>query len=482
LRDRLPRFLRRAGPSGAQITGAELNLLETRPRPAAEVARDVAGRLPKRQTLKDLIFQPRVLSTALALLLLIPVLGIAFQDRASLEQFHNRKLRPWPNATVLLSDPPQYFQHVRQWMSDWAFPIEEATLFQKKFLFYVLSTLPQRRVMMGKNGFIFLNGASDDTLNGILESTCVSAHTVETAATLKNALVSLASYAAQRAVAVDVVMVPTPATLYGDFLPNSVPKKYRAACRERTAGHTPLLELERSSPVNFVFPLLDMKELRLDEGFFPKGNWHPTGLSLKTIRDAYLRQLGVNATVEETLVKTKGPSELLLSYGIEWALPVYAVTKTPTVVDAAKTASLTQAIADFFPPSGVTASAFRSEKPVIDDAALMVSDSYGNLAAPVFAAAFREFQHVMTNDMHQERLAELIERVERLGHLGRIIMLVEEGNTDRIVEWSQSLRMAKSAAISPIPEGCLDYSSSAAARQNGGIFCNPSRPVRLGHR
>jgi len=50
----------------------------------------------------------------------------------------------------------------------------------------------------------------------------------------------------------------------------------------------------------------------------------------------------------------------------------------------------------------------------------------------------------MTNDMRQDRLAELIERVERLGHLGRIIMFVEEGDIDRLVEWSRSLQMAKS--------------------------------------
>jgi len=161
---------------------------------------------------------------------------------------------------------------------------------------------------------------------------------------------------------VDVVLVPTPATLYGDFLPSSVPKKYRTACRERTAGYTPLLKLEQRSPVNFLFPFLEMKELRLDEGFFPKGNWHPTGLSLKIIRDAYMRRLGVNAEVKDVLTKTTGPSELLLSHGIEWPLPVYVVSKTPVVLDQQKTTSLTQALADLFPRSGVVASAFRSEK------------------------------------------------------------------------------------------------------------------------
>jgi hypothetical protein len=413
----------------------------------AEMRAGVADHCQQRASIKALLFRPRALLAALALLLLLPCLGIPFQDQISLEQLHNRKLRPWPNTTQLISDPVTFFRYSREWLSDRAFPIKQATLFQKKFLFYVLHTPPQRRVTIGKNGFIFLNGASDDALNGILEFTCIRAHTEEAASALKRALIPLAEYAERRGIAVDVVLVPTPATLYGDFLPSSVPKKYRAACRERMAGHTPLLKLEQSSPVNFLFPFLEMKELRLDEGFFPKGNWHPAGLSLKIIRDAYLRRLGVNVEVKDVLTKTTGPSELLLSHGIEWPLPVYVVSKTPVILDQQKTTSLTQALADFFPSSGVVASAFRSENPVIDDSALMVSDSYGNLAAPVFAAAFREFEHVMTNDMRQDRLAELIERVERLGHLGRIIMFVEEGDVDRIVEWSRSLQMAKSVEL-----------------------------------
>jgi hypothetical protein len=88
----------------------------------------------------------------------------------------------------------------------------------------------------------------------------------------------------------------------------------------------------------------------------------------------------------------------------------------------------------------------------------------------------------MTNGMSQDRLAELIERIERSGHLGRIIMLVEEGNTDRIVEWAQSLRMAKSAAMPLAPEECPDYSLSAAARQYGRIFCSPLQSVHLADR
>ena len=132
------------------------------------------------------------------MLLLIPCLGIPFQDQSSLEQLHNRKLRPWPNTTQLISDPAGFFRHSREWLSDRAFPIKEAMLFQKKFPFYVLDTPPQRRVTIGENGFIFLNGASDDALNGILEFTCIRAHTEDAASALKRALIPLAKYAEPR--------------------------------------------------------------------------------------------------------------------------------------------------------------------------------------------------------------------------------------------------------------------------------------------
>jgi hypothetical protein len=249
-----------------------------------------AGQWPKKQNLKDLFFQPRVLLTALALPLLIPALRhCVLQDQASLEQFHNRKLRPWPSATELMSDPPQYFQHVRQWMSDWAFPIGGLASSEEVAVLYVLNQLPQRRVMMGKNGFIFLNGASDDTLR-ILESTCVRAHTVETAAAEKCAGF-FGKLCGPATIAVDV-MVPT-STLYGDFLPTPFPRKYRRHVESgRRAARR--CELRQSSPVRLMFPLLEMKELSWTRAFSRKGNWHPD-LSLKVIRDAYLRQLGVSA-------------------------------------------------------------------------------------------------------------------------------------------------------------------------------------------
>jgi hypothetical protein len=69
----------------------------------------------------------------------------------------------------------------------------------------------------------------------------------------------------------------------------------------------------------------------------------------------------------------------------------------------------------------------------------MISDSFGNASAEIFAGAFRELLHVTTNDIKAELLPELLKRVAVLGRIDRIIMLVEEGGTDIVVAWSNSL-------------------------------------------
>jgi hypothetical protein len=459
LRVQLAQLAEGTDEAGAQSTRMGLNPGEASPAPSllGAAAGDVASHLPVPRDPKVLLLLPRALSTVLALLLLIPCLGIPFQDQTSLVQFHNRTLREWPNVRQLIAEPTQYFQRAREWLSDRAFPIREATIFQRNLLFYIFDVPPQKNVSIGRDGFIFYNGANRGNVNRILQDTCLRSHSPEISSLLQNALASFASFAERKRIAIDVVLVPTPATLYGDFLPRSVPESYRVACRERTAGRTPLLAITQPMPVHFVYPLLEMLEPRLQEGFFPKGNWHPMGLSQKVLRDTYLHRLGLDAQVDETLMKTTAPGEILRNFAIEKRVPVYDAVYPSVVADVEKDVALTKSTAEFFPqsePSGYPfrPRAFKNRRPVLEESTLMVSDSYGFVAAPAFAAIFREFVQVMTNDMSQERVPELIDRIERLTHLNRIIMLVQEGDVEWMIgQWSQSLKAAGLTEIRPTP-------------------------------
>jgi hypothetical protein len=379
----------------------------------------------------------RILLILISFALLIPVAAIPLQNTQSLEQFHNRKLAQWPLGDSFMRDPAAYFTNSKKWLADRAFPIIQATMFQKNFLLFALDTPPQRRVTMGGDGFIFLNGPEESKLNEIFQIVCIRAHTADVVSNFRNSLTSVASFSQKYGVPVDIVVVPTVETLYGDRLPLSVPNKYRAACGERAVAASPLSQIEAPPGVNYIFPFREMKAAREDAAFFPKGNWHPNGLSMKVVRDAYLAKLSISGEVSETLERTTAPSELLLSYGIYKYLPIYKITNSNLVVDNDTNTSLHSLVSDLFTVPRVITHAYRNSHPVDERTVLMVSDSFGDLAAPVFAGAFRRFLHVTSNDMRQDQVVELISRVAKLAHIDRVVILIQEGGTDRVVGYGQ---------------------------------------------
>ena len=94
----------------------------------------------------------RLFIAALCLVLLIPVAGIAFQNPAALEHFHNRTLNKWPNSNAFSEDPAAYFLQVRKWLADRAYPIIAATSFYKMAKLYVLVSV--RRVLELYESFV----------------------------------------------------------------------------------------------------------------------------------------------------------------------------------------------------------------------------------------------------------------------------------------------------------------------------------------
>ena len=383
-------------------------------------------------------------------LLLIPILGIRLQSNAALERFHNRILSPWPQTSEFLVDPAHYFVDARNWLADRAFPIVESSILYKKALFFGLHTPPQHRVSLGDDGFIFLNGASEDSVNGLLNSICIDAHSETLSAQLQRALASLSDFATLHKMAVDVVIVPTSATLYADYLPLSVPPKYLDACRAREIGASPLTRIQKQAGINFIFPFAAMKAARDDEGFFPKGNWHASGLSLSVVRNAYLATLNVQTPIDEKLQRGSAPSEIMASYGITLNLPIYFLHNGHVTPNRERMTELTKSVGDLFSNPFFVAHYFENAQPVVSENVLMISDSYGDLASEVFAGAFKSLTQLGINNLPREHLPQLIERVVRLEHIDRLVLLVQEGGSEQIVEWAKVLASASTSQPSDL--------------------------------
>jgi hypothetical protein len=388
----------------------------------------------------------RILLTAIAAILFIPVAAIPLQDKASLEQFHSHPLAPWPSFSFL-PDPVRYFAEAKKWLADRAYPILEAATVQNTFLLFVLRTSPYRHVTLGRNGYIFLNGVDDQLVYSLFENICIHDRIPERIDSFKKSLELMATFARVRGLSIDVVVMPTLTTLYGDYLPSSVPEKYRVACAAHAAGRTPLLHIEVPAPLHYVYPFLQMRAARGDEAFFPKGNFHPTGLSLKVARDAYLVSLGANPPVDSTLELGTAPSEVLFFHGRVYKyLPVYKLHDRYVRFDDDTNAAIGRVLSPLFDAPLVDRHAYTNSRPALEQTALMLSDSFGTNASGAFAGAFRRLLHVGINDVRERDLVELIGRLQAVAPVDRLIFLVNDGNIYNLSVYGRALGRASLAS------------------------------------
>jgi hypothetical protein len=238
-------------------------------------------------------------------------------------------------------------------------------------------------------------------------------------------------------------------------VPASVPPTLRSACRERARGGSPLLTIQAPRGVNYMFPFLQMQAARDDEAFFPKGNWHAKGLSLKVVRDAYLDSRKVSSRIDDTLLRSSEPSEVLANYGgVTKNLPIYVLHNDHVSADANRNALLVGAIRDLFSHPYVLTHYYRNSQPAIAESVLIVSDSYGDPASEVFAGVFQNVIQVTCSLLATERIGQLIERVSKLEHIDRVILLTEEGQVGMITGWSSTL--ASLPAQKPMPAQSRD--------------------------
>jgi hypothetical protein len=389
----------------------------------------------------------RILLAVIGAILLVPVAAIPLQDKKLLERFHNRSLAPWPSVGFL-PDPARYAAVAAKWIDDRAYPIVQAATIQNTFRLFVLRTPPYRRVTLGRDGFIFLNGSDEQSVYGLFAAVCIHDHIPAAMDDFKKSLGLMAAFARDRGISIDVVVLPTLISLYGDYLPSSVPETYRTACAARAAGETPLLHIEPPAPLHYVFPFMEMRAARGDEPFFPKGNFHPIGLSLKVARDAYLVSLGAGGRVDgDILEHDTAPSEVLLDHGRVYKYyPLYRLHAPHVDFDDETNAAIRRVLAPLFDAPLIDTHAYTNSHPVLAQTSLMLSDSFGTLASGVFAGGFRRLLHVGINEMREEDLVELIDRLQAIASIDRLIFLVNDGNVYSLTKYGRRLGRASLAS------------------------------------
>ena len=376
-----------------------------------------------------------------ALSLFLPLAGMGLQDRQALEQFHNRTLVRWPSGKLFRSDPARYFSGANAWFTDRAFPVVATTRFSRAALYSAFGDPPQPNVSISQHGFIFLAGGDAAHPYSFLINTCTSE--ADAGAKLQTAIEDIGRFARMQHTPIDVVLIPTISTLYGDRLPRSIPAGYREACAERAAGRSPLVDIESVEGTHYLYPRDVMRRYREDPAFFPIGGYHPNGLSVQVVRDAYLHALGIDAKVAETVELTRTPGEVMQYVGITTEIAYYQIENQDVQVDEAADDSLRSALAPFYSQPR-SPHVYDNPDPTDPQSVLMISDSFGNHEGVSFAAAFRRVTQVW---VPERGAAAFLQAVSGVVPFDRVVLLFNEGNVARVLEIAQALRSARSRAI-----------------------------------
>src|SRR5690606_1674810 len=115
----------------------------------------------------------------------------------------------------------------------------------------------------------------------------------------------------------------------------------------------------------------------------PQSGSGPSGISPRgmdgqmVVKRTYLSRLGARAPSVESLEPGEAPGELLLEFGIHRADPVYFLRNPSVSEQESAGAELRAVLAPLFKRGRVSARVFTNSRPDLDDAVLMLSDSFG---------------------------------------------------------------------------------------------------------
>jgi hypothetical protein len=370
---------------------------------------------------------------ALAALLALPVATISSGKDPGLSAFHTRTLAKWPALEAFTSDPVSFFKSAAAAVADRVEPIVEVTHLRNNIFLYGFGTAPQRRITIGRNGYVFLNGGTESSINGLLESECLQAHSEVTEARLRTYLPVLLQFAARRNYAIHFVANPTMPTLYADFLPDSVAKNYREGCLKPMREGSPL---ERLADIQLIYPFKEMFAQRDETGiFYPSTNFHPSGDSVRVVRDAYLKFVHHGTEFpNERLSGISRISEILGPLGITKRYEQFTLMNPDLIEDGPASKRLSGMLSPYYVNPAVTR-VLTNKNPAATGTALLMSDSFGNEASVAFATAFKRLIWVNAAYMKQVSFPFVVDEVEQFEHIDSMILLFQEGGLEQLVGW-----------------------------------------------
>jgi hypothetical protein len=374
-----------------------------------------------------------VLNLAVALLLLIPAVGMFFADDAERTSWEKRPLAEFPSLSH--TKEKAYFAQLNDYLNDHFGFAVKLNRYYRKIVYYGFHDTPSDSITLGRDGFIFLarHGDSADKFNA-LERLCLDgtdSNRIEAATASRE---EIHSFLTARDYPVFIAIAPSKPTLYPDKLTMRVPRHLREACsdyKNRTSIATQL----SSHPVlgkSVIYPIDDFFQHRHEGNFYPRENFHIDGDSSHLFAKNILTEMGLNPgpNYDGHRIQARINSDLssLFGFRIKLTGSLYRYgdyrprvhLQNPDMVK-----SYYSRASDF--------GTWTSKNPLTKRKLLVISDSFGSFAARHLAPGFSELTWININHLKKEEVKPFFQELLPGLQPDGILFLFHEGGLQRSV-------------------------------------------------
>ena len=338
------------------------------------------------------------------LILSIPGVSGLFEDSKEREQWERRELAGFPIISDLYLRPVKYFGALDLYLNDHFGLARFLNKLNRKGLFYAFNTTPSKNISIGRDGFIYLNSHSKKDKNMVFKYYCNErqydeAYFVNTASSIK----VVEENFTRRGYRFFFGLAPSKPVIYPYNLPESVPKKLKDACSNASQSDFGTVKMivglqETGSKIYYPYSLFQGRQH--EKYFYPKENFHWKGKSAHLFAGGLLRSLGIQVTknYHDGAFLKEDQSDLSNFLGFSlpvkvWSYPYndFGVKHMPVL--PGPTEKYYERVNDY--------SYYRTNSPLSDRKAIILSDSFGYNAVSHLAPGYTEVLHINISNLQE---------------------------------------------------------------------------------
>lgn len=354
-------------------------------------------------------------TSVLSIALLVPILSIPFIDHNARQKWERRKLNPLPEIKLLLREPKAAFSRYDDYIADHIGGSFQAIRFRKEINFKVFKSTDDPYIVRSADGALFLTAPFTQKERtrpfSWWNHLCITMQKPAYQEVYAKKLKASEAVLGHQGAKVIFTNVPTKSILLPGKLPRSTPDHIKQSCAGLTAQNNHIKTLQAGyQNLNMFYPIEAFKSRMNDPRFFPSTAYHWAGESNWVFTEAFAKEYQIDLPDNWPREGSCTPQD------VQWDIGrLMGVDDVTPGCDRDRNALGLIIDTKFNYPvtsdpkiKSVRITKITNPNAAGDKTAVMFSNSFGPAVREPFAAQFKTFYHLNTNQISNPKLKLLL--------------------------------------------------------------------------